>query len=109
MGISTTTAARIFDGQQRNESGEENVLSWEAFPYTALSKTYNTDAQVPDSAGTATAFASGVKTRKGTYSDILLASGELGAASSGSMNPCSAMFKEQCSRTKEVVANIATK
>jgi hypothetical protein len=25
------------------------------------------------------------------------------------MNPCSAMFKEQCSRTKEVVANIATK
>jgi hypothetical protein len=65
MGISTTTAARIFDGQSRDESGEENVLSWEKFPYTALSKTYNTDAQVPDSAGTATAFASGVKTDAG--------------------------------------------
>ncbi|CAB3982188.1 alkaline phosphatase-like isoform X1 [Paramuricea clavata] len=65
MGISTTTAARIFDGQSRGESGEENVLSWETFPYTALSKTYNTDVQVPDSAGTATAFGTGVKTREG--------------------------------------------
>jgi hypothetical protein len=65
MGISTTTAARIFEAQSRNEGGEENVLSWEKFPYTALSKTYNVDAQVPDSAGTATAFATGVKTDKG--------------------------------------------
>jgi alkaline phosphatase len=64
MGISTTTAARIFEAQSRNEGGEENVLSWEKFPYTALSKTYNVDAQVPDSAGTATAFATGVKTDK---------------------------------------------
>ena len=65
MGISTTTAARIFDGQSRNEPGEENVLSWEKFPYTALAKTYNTDRQVADSAGTATAFAAGVKTDAG--------------------------------------------
>ena len=39
MGISTTTATRIYDGQTRGETGEENVLSWERFPYTALSKT----------------------------------------------------------------------
>ncbi|CAB3997047.1 alkaline phosphatase-like isoform X1 [Paramuricea clavata] len=65
MGISTTTAARIFEGQSRGKTGEETVLSWEKFPYTALSKTYNTDAQIPDSAGTATAFASGVKTDAG--------------------------------------------
>lgn len=65
MGISTTTAARIFDGQNRGKMGEENVLSWENFPYTALSKTYNTDAQVTDSAASATAFASGVKTDDG--------------------------------------------
>ncbi|XP_028394024.1 alkaline phosphatase-like [Dendronephthya gigantea] len=65
MGISTTTAARIFDGQSRGISGEENVLSWEEFPYTAISKTYNVDAQIPDSAGTATAFACGVKTDEG--------------------------------------------
>jgi alkaline phosphatase len=34
-------------------------------PHTALVKTYNTDAQVPDSAGTASAINTGVKTRIG--------------------------------------------
>jgi alkaline phosphatase len=65
MGISTITAARIYDGQKRGETGEENQLSFERFPNVALVKTYNTNAQVPDSAGTATAMHSGVKTRIG--------------------------------------------
>jgi alkaline phosphatase len=65
MGISTVTAARIFDGQSRGESGEENFLSFEQFPHVALSKTYNHDAQVPDSAGTASALLTGAKTRIG--------------------------------------------
>ncbi|MGY6637511.1 MAG: alkaline phosphatase [Erythrobacter sp.] len=65
MGISTITAARIYDGQKRGESGEENSLSFEKFGNVALVKTYNTNAQVPDSAGTATAIHSGVKTRIG--------------------------------------------
>ena len=62
MGISTITAARIFDGQSRGESGEENTLSFERFPHVALVKTYSTDSQVPDSAGTATAMTTGIKT-----------------------------------------------
>jgi alkaline phosphatase len=65
MGISTITAARIYDGQKRGETGEENQLSFERFPNVALVKTYNTNAQVPDSAGTATAIHSGLKTRIG--------------------------------------------
>ncbi|HEY3487798.1 MAG TPA: alkaline phosphatase [Gammaproteobacteria bacterium] len=65
MGISTQTAARIFEGQSRGESGEENFLSFERFPYLALSKTYNTNQQVPDSAGTATAIMTGIKTKAG--------------------------------------------
>lgn len=65
MGISTVTAARIFDGQLRGENGEDNVLSFEEFPYLALAKTYNTNQQVPDSAGTMTAIMSGVKTKAG--------------------------------------------
>lgn len=65
MGVSTVTAARIFAGQQQGLAGEEYELSFEAFPWTGLSRTYNTDAQVPDSAGTATAFMTGVKTRSG--------------------------------------------
>ena len=62
MGPSTVTAARIFDGQSRGQSGEENILSFERFPYTGLVKTYNVDSQVPDSAGTASAMNTGVKT-----------------------------------------------
>ncbi|MDC8755482.1 alkaline phosphatase [Erythrobacter sp. sf7] len=65
MGISTITAARIYEAQKRGESGEENSLSFERFPNVALVKTYNTNAQVPDSAGTATAMNSGVKTSIG--------------------------------------------
>ncbi len=65
MGISTITAARIYEGQKRGETGEENQLSFEKFPNLALVKTYNTNAQVPDSAGTATAMHSGLKTRIG--------------------------------------------
>ena len=65
MSITTITAARIYDGQRKGGSGEENRLSFENFPATALSKTYETDFQTPDSAGTMTAIMSGVKTRAG--------------------------------------------
>jgi alkaline phosphatase len=65
MGVSTLTAARILEGQQNNLPGEEGYLSFEKFPYSALAKTYNVDAQTPDSAGTMTAMMSGVKTDVG--------------------------------------------
>ena len=65
MGISTITAARIHAGQKLGKTGEEHVLPFEDFKNVALVKTYNTDAQVADSAGTATAIHSGVKTRIG--------------------------------------------
>ncbi len=68
MGISTITAGRIFDGQARGVDGESNSLSFERLPYTALIKTYNTNQQVPDSAGTATALFTGAKTRAGLIS-----------------------------------------
>lgn len=68
MGISTVSAARILEGQRAGRPGEEQRLSWEEFPATALSRTYNTNAQTPDSAGTMTAMATGVKTRMGVLS-----------------------------------------
>ncbi|MCG8414987.1 MAG: alkaline phosphatase [Pseudomonadales bacterium] len=68
MGVSTVTAARIFEGQLRGETGEENLLSFETFPSLALSKTYNTNAQVADSAGTMSAMATGIKTKAGLIS-----------------------------------------
>ena len=65
MGISTVTAARIFDGQSKGLAGEEHQLVFETFPNVALVKTYNSNQQVPDSAGTATAMMTGQKTRAG--------------------------------------------
>ena len=65
MDIATITAGRILAGQQAGGTGEEHVLTMETLPHTALIKTYNVDAQVPDSAGTATAILSGRKTRMG--------------------------------------------
>src|SRR5262245_58952028 len=59
MGITTVTAARILEGQRRGESGEDNVLAFERFPYTAFSKVYATDSQTPESAGTMTAIMTG--------------------------------------------------
>lgn len=65
MDVATVTAARILDGQMRGGGGEEGYLAWERFPHVAMIKTYSADAQVADSAGTATAIFSGVKTRSG--------------------------------------------
>ncbi|MEP7075592.1 MAG: alkaline phosphatase [Acidobacteriota bacterium] len=68
MGVSTLTASRIFEGQRRGESGEENRLSFEEFPFTALSKTYSANQQTSDSAPTMSAIITGVKTDEGTLS-----------------------------------------
>ncbi|RNA41849.1 alkaline tissue-nonspecific isozyme [Brachionus plicatilis] len=65
MGITTVTAGRIRKGQLKNNNGEEEITFMESLPHVALSKTYNIDAQTADSAGTATAYLTGVKTRFG--------------------------------------------
>ena len=65
MGVSTLTAGRIFEGQQLGLDGESYVAQMDRLPHTALVKTYSHDAQVPDSAPTATAIVAGVKTKNG--------------------------------------------
>ncbi|XP_053724813.1 alkaline phosphatase, tissue-nonspecific isozyme isoform X2 [Synchiropus splendidus] len=66
MGVPTVTAARILKGQLSGHSGEETQLEMDQFPFVSLAKTYNTNAQVADSAGTATAYLCGVKANEGT-------------------------------------------
>ena len=68
MGVSTLTAARILEGQLRGESGEENRLSFEEFPFSALSKTYSANQQTSDSAPTMSAIITGQKTDEGIIS-----------------------------------------
>jgi len=64
-GVTSVFATRIFEGQKFGKSGEGHELPYEKFPYLALAKTYNSNAQSPDSAGTAAAMVAGVKTRQG--------------------------------------------
>ncbi|MDR9390362.1 MAG: alkaline phosphatase [Wenzhouxiangella sp.] len=66
MSLTTVSAARILQGQQQGQSGEENLLFFETFKHLALAKTYNTDQQTPDSAGTMTAMATGIKSYAGS-------------------------------------------
>ena len=65
MSVTTLTAGRIFEGQQKGVDGESFVAEMDKLPHTALVKTYSHDGQVPDSAPTATAIVSGVKTLNG--------------------------------------------
>lgn len=78
MGVSTITAARILDGEQKGMSWDDSVssnfdgpesndLSFDRFPYAGLVKVYNANSQVPDSAGTMNAMVTGVKTDIGTF------------------------------------------
>jgi alkaline phosphatase len=66
MSIPTITAARIYAGQKRGVDGESYKLTMETLPHMALSKTYSNDAQVSDSASTATAMVTGAKVNSRT-------------------------------------------
>ena len=85
-GVGTNYATRVFQGQQRGEYGDENVMAKEKLPYLALSKTYNTNAQTPDSAGTAVAMNAGIKTKFGVIGvDETLRRGECGDVEAASI------------------------
>nr|XP_014289943.1 alkaline phosphatase, tissue-nonspecific isozyme-like isoform X2 [Halyomorpha halys] len=62
MGPNTITASRIHMG------GESSYVAWERFPHMGAIKTYAADRQVPDSANTATALFTGIKTNMGMLS-----------------------------------------
>jgi alkaline phosphatase len=66
MSISTITASRIYEGQLKHKSGEENSLSFENFDHFGISKPYCVDMQTADSACSATAYFTGVKNNYAT-------------------------------------------
>ncbi|XP_054712959.1 alkaline phosphatase, tissue-nonspecific isozyme-like [Uloborus diversus] len=85
MGVSTVMASRLYQGQREGRVGEDSQLSFEKFPYLALSKTYSVSHQVPDSASTATALFTGTKTN----------SAMLGVSGRAKANDCDSMFGNQ--------------
>jgi len=62
-GVGTNYAIRLFEGQQLGGLGDDHIQPHEAFPNAAMVKTYSTNGQTPDSAPTASAMNSGVKTK----------------------------------------------
>ncbi|SFG51127.1 alkaline phosphatase [Palleronia marisminoris] len=62
-GVGTNYATRLFEGQQQGGLGDDHNLPQDEFPYSALVKTYSANGQTPDSAPTATAMNSGIKTK----------------------------------------------
>lgn len=64
-GVATNYGIRLWMGQQAGGFGDEFVQPQETMPNLALVKTYNVNAQTPDSAGTGTAIHTGVKTKIG--------------------------------------------
>ncbi len=62
-GVGTNYAIRLFEGQKLGGLGDDHIQPHEAFPHSALVKTYSTNGQTPDSAPTAAAMNTGVKTK----------------------------------------------
>ncbi|MEM7693188.1 MAG: alkaline phosphatase [Pseudomonadota bacterium] len=62
-GVGTNYASRLFAGQSAGGLGDEYLQPFETFPNVALIKTYSTNGQTPDSAPTASAMNSGIKTK----------------------------------------------
>lgn len=94
MSIATMTAARIYDSQSKgNPWGEENVLNFEKLPYSGQVKTYCTNSQVADSACSATAFHTGVKTNMAAIAVNANVSFDDCAASSDPINQVESILK----------------
>lgn len=66
MGLPSISAGRVLKAQVNNLKGEDIYLAWEKFPHAGLARTYNVDRTTADSAGTATAYLSGMKANYGT-------------------------------------------
>ncbi|KAJ8712625.1 hypothetical protein PYW07_005467 [Mythimna separata] len=65
MSVPTLAAARTLLGQRRGVTGEEARMHFETFPTVGMVKTYCANAQIADSACTATAYLCGVKATYG--------------------------------------------
>ena len=65
QGVGSNYAVRLFSGQLAGGLGDDYVQPQETFPNLALVKTYSSNGQTPDSAPTAAAMNTGIKTKNG--------------------------------------------
>ena len=94
-GVGTNYATRLWHGQQNGNLGDENVLPQEEMPHLALVKTYNTNAQTPDSSGTGTAMLTGIKTKAGVVNvNESVARGDCSTVADNSVTPITKMMSD---------------
>jgi alkaline phosphatase len=91
MGVSTITATRIFGKGTAHPNNPTNSLSFEAFPYRAMSKTYSADFLTTDSAPGMSGPMCGVKCRN----DTLGVDGSV-AMGQSIVGHCVPTFMERC-------------
>ncbi|XP_014677892.1 PREDICTED: alkaline phosphatase, tissue-nonspecific isozyme-like [Priapulus caudatus] len=110
MGVSTQFAARVMKGQRDGQSGEEAFLDWETWQHCGFAKTYNTDYQVPDSAGTATAYLCGVKAKQGTVGldDTVVKRGDCGSSALAEVSSIAAWAQAEGKSTGLVTTSRVT-
>ncbi|MDP3854197.1 MAG: alkaline phosphatase [Phenylobacterium sp.] len=107
MGVSTLTAARIFEGQRRGVDGASNRLSFEAFPDLALVRTYSADSLVTESAASASAILTGRRTLNGALGvDNKVVRGDCASAKAARV-PTLAELAKRSGRATGVVSTAA--
>lgn len=107
MGVSTLTAARIFDGQRRGVDGASNRLSFEAFPDLALVRTYSADSLVTESAAGASAILTGRRTLNGALGVTDKVVRDDCASAKAARVPTLAELAKQASKATGVVSTAA--
>ncbi|WBU64128.1 alkaline phosphatase [Paracoccus aerodenitrificans] len=95
-GIGTNYATRLWVGQQAGGNGEDHVLPQETFPNLALVKTYTTNGQTPDSAPTASAMNTGIKSRNGI----------INISDAGEYNSCDSAASAGLTTFSEIVSDM---
>lgn len=95
-GVGTNYAIRMFEGQMNGGTGDDFVQPHEAFLNSALVKTYTTNGQTADSAPTASAMNTGVKS-KNTMINV---------SDAVSVNDCAGMSGHELTTFAEIVSDM---
>lgn len=95
-GPGTQYATRLWVGQKSGGLGSEYVLPQEKFPNSAFVKTYTSNGQTPDSAATASALNTGVKSKNAT----------INVDAAGDFNSCDTAGKYGLTTFAEIVTDM---
>ena len=101
LDVATVTASRILAHQDAGGGDQMTPLSFESFPQLALARTYGSNVIVSDSANTATALLTGIKTAIGAV-------GTASGAPAAACDPARVMSLLELAEQRGLVTGIVT-